>query len=146
MKSFVSSVGRSYFVRTRFTLYDRPASQTEHGTLVPLILMYYSYILLYMTSYFQNIHYLISPIFKCMYLFMSFSKLDVQSGSPQQKRHDRFSLNSCQQHLWLIYRALQRVFLYISMSENCKRTYSYNYIFRTTFGKSHLILLLHERI
>ena len=112
MKSFVSSVGRSYFVRTRFTLYDKPASQTQHGTLVTLILIYSSYILLYMTIYFQNIHYLISPIFKCMYLFMSFSKLHVQSESPQQKRHDRFSLNSCQQQLRLILRQPQRDFLY----------------------------------
>ena len=45
-----------------------------------------------MTIYFQNIHYLISPIFKFMYLFTIFSKLHVQGESPQQILLDRFSL------------------------------------------------------
>ena len=32
------------------------------------------------------------------------------------------------------------------MSENFKRTYSYNYIFRTIIGKSNLCVIIYERI
>ena len=32
------------------------------------------------------------------------------------------------------------------MSENFKRTYSYNYIFQTIIGKSNLCVIIYERI